>query len=116
MADENQDREENQKVIENVNIPEAENKPKYVNVTENVAEADNLALGSSMSETWLEKEAHGMLTGILEIWPTRMELKENYWKGIDDDMSEGPEFVMLKDFVGKEDRVEPSSKQLHKKK
>ncbi|KAI9185105.1 hypothetical protein LWI28_004195 [Acer negundo] len=45
-----------------------------------------------------------------------MEVKEDYWKGIDDDMSEEPQFVPLKDFVGKEDRAKPSSKQLHMKK
>ncbi|KAI9162503.1 hypothetical protein LWI28_027962 [Acer negundo] len=71
---------------------------------------------SSMSETWLEKEANRTLTGLPEILPTQMEVKEDYWKDIDDDMSERPQFVPLKDFVGKEDRVEPSSKQLHKKK
>ncbi|KAI9165716.1 hypothetical protein LWI28_019315 [Acer negundo] len=31
-------------------------------------------------------------------------------------MSKGPQFVSLKDFIGKEDRAKPSSKQLHKKK
>ena len=37
-----------------------------------------------------------------------MEVQEDYWRGIDDDMSEGPQFVPLRDFVGKEDRAEPS--------
>ncbi|KAK0592082.1 hypothetical protein LWI29_012939 [Acer saccharum] len=111
---ENEDLEQNQNVTENVNVPEAENQPQNVNVAENVAETDNLAVfwameaipsmwrklgnrfanhgcprfknwefikrGSTMSQTWLEKEADG--TG----------------------------------FVGKEDRAEPSSKQLHKNK
>ena len=56
------------------------------------------------------------LTGLPELWPSRLEVKENYWRGIDDDMSEGPQFVPLKDLVGKEGRAEPSSKQVHKNK
>ncbi|KAK0608591.1 hypothetical protein LWI29_032953 [Acer saccharum] len=72
--------------------------------------------GSTMSQTWLEKEADGTLTGLAELWPTRREEKEDYWRGIDDDISKGPQFVPLKGFVGKEDRAEPSSKQLHKNK
>ncbi|KAK1553336.1 hypothetical protein Q3G72_033045 [Acer saccharum] len=56
------------------------------------------------------------LTGLAELWPTRREEKEDYWRGIDDDISKGPQFVPLKGFVGKEDRAEPSSKQLHKNK
>ncbi|KAK3198058.1 hypothetical protein Dsin_021473 [Dipteronia sinensis] len=43
------------------------------------------------------------LTGLPEISPTRMELKEDYWLGIDDDLSEGPQFVPLKDLGNKED-------------
>ncbi|KAK0593178.1 hypothetical protein LWI29_032397 [Acer saccharum] len=72
--------------------------------------------GSTMSQTWLEKEADGTLTGLAELWPTRREEKEDYLRGIDDDISKGPQFVPLKGFVGKEDRAEPSSKQLHKNK
>ncbi|KAK0578078.1 hypothetical protein LWI29_004769 [Acer saccharum] len=72
--------------------------------------------GSTMSQTWLEKEADGTLTGLAELWPTRREEKEDYWRGIDDDISNGPQFVPLKGFVGKEDRAEPSTKQLHKNK
>ncbi|KAK0575424.1 hypothetical protein LWI29_000286 [Acer saccharum] len=93
---ENEDLEQNQNITENVNIPEAENQPENVNIAEN----DNLVV----------------LTGLAEIWPTRREEKEDYWRGIDDDISKGPQFVPLKDFVGKEDRAEPSSKQLHKNK
>ncbi|KAK0582442.1 hypothetical protein LWI29_025720 [Acer saccharum] len=70
---ENQDCEENQNVTENVNVPEAENQPENVNV----AEADNLAV----------------LIGLAEICLTGMEVKEDYWRG-----------------------MEPSSKQLHKNK
>ncbi|KAK1570872.1 hypothetical protein Q3G72_008388 [Acer saccharum] len=72
--------------------------------------------GSTMSQTWLEKEADGTLTGLAEIWPTQREEKEDYWRGIDDDISKGPQFVSLKDFVGKKDRAELSSKQLHNNK
>ncbi|KAK0584623.1 hypothetical protein LWI29_016220 [Acer saccharum] len=96
----NEDLEQNQNVTENVNVPEAENQPENVNVVVNVAETDNLAV----------------LTGLAEIWPTRREEKEDNWRGIDDDISKRPQFVPLKDFVGKVDRVEPSSKQLHKNK
>ncbi|KAK0571810.1 hypothetical protein LWI29_021913 [Acer saccharum] len=56
------------------------------------------------------------LSRLAEVWPTRREENEDYWKGIDNDISKGPRFVPLKDFVGKEDRAEPSSKQLHKNK
>ncbi|KAK3212738.1 hypothetical protein Dsin_017444 [Dipteronia sinensis] len=45
---------------------------------------------SHMSESWLKKEREGKLTGLPEISPTRMEEKEDYWLGIDDDLSEGP--------------------------
>ncbi|KAI9200182.1 hypothetical protein LWI28_003819 [Acer negundo] len=100
IAAENEYREEDQNVTENMNVSKANNQPEYVNVDSTIAEADNLAV----------------LTGLPEILPTRMEVKEDYWKGIDDDMSKGPQFVLLKDFVSKEDRVEPSSKQLHKNK
>ncbi|KAK3225124.1 hypothetical protein Dsin_004986 [Dipteronia sinensis] len=37
------------------------------------------------------------LTGLPEISHTRMEEKEDYWLGIDDDLSESPQFVPLKD-------------------
>ncbi|KAK4840233.1 hypothetical protein QYF36_003219 [Acer negundo] len=133
MAAENQYREEDQYVTENVNVSEVDNQPEYVNVEKNVAKADNLAVERYVpqndehiqqtenivqNEHALDKEDldQYLLTGLPEILPTRMEVKEDYWKGIDDEMSEGPRFVLLKDFVGKEDRVEPSSKQLHKKK
>ncbi|KAI9161563.1 hypothetical protein LWI28_018697 [Acer negundo] len=125
MVDENQDREDNQILTENVNVVE--------NVTENVTEADNIVVvryvpqnDEYIQQTEIvvqiehasdnEDLDQYLLIGLLEIWPTRMEVKEDYWKGIDDDMSEGPLFVPLKDFVGKEDGTEPSSKQLHKKK
>ncbi|KAK0573534.1 hypothetical protein LWI29_009572 [Acer saccharum] len=143
---ENEDLKQNQNVTENVNVPKAENQPQNVNVaeTDNLAvlwamEAipsmwrklgnrfanhgcprfknwEFIKRGSTMSQTWLEKEADGTLTGLAEIWPTRREEKEDYWRGIDDDISKGPQFVPLKGFVGKEDRAEPSSKQLHKNK
>jgi hypothetical protein len=53
------------------------------------------------------------LTGLPELWPSRSELKEDYWRGIDEDLSQGPQFVPLKDFGG---RADPSSKQVHKNK
>ncbi|KAK3198486.1 hypothetical protein Dsin_021901 [Dipteronia sinensis] len=52
-------------------------------------------------------------TGLAEISPTRMEEKKDYWLGIDDDLSEGPQFVPLKDLGTKEDGAEPSSKNEH---
>ncbi|KAK3224949.1 hypothetical protein Dsin_004811 [Dipteronia sinensis] len=62
--------------------------------------------GSHMSDSWLKKELEGKLTGLPEISPTRMEEKEDYWLGIDDNLSEGPQFVPLKDLGTKDDRNE----------
>ncbi|KAI9153654.1 hypothetical protein LWI28_014532 [Acer negundo] len=113
MTVENQYREEDQNVTENVNVSEADNQPEYVNVKENVAEADNLAVVRYVPQNdehiqQIENVVHNEhaldnedsvfgipeeyvgLTGLPEILPTRMEVKEDYWKGIDDDMSEGP--------------------------
>ncbi|KAK0587541.1 hypothetical protein LWI29_024626 [Acer saccharum] len=109
---ENQDLEENQNVTENVNVPEAENQPENVNVPKAENQPENVNVAKNVAKT----DNLAVLTGLAEIWPTRIEAKEDYWRDIDDDMSEGPQFVPLKDFVGKEDRAEPSSKQLHKNK
>ncbi|KAI9200848.1 hypothetical protein LWI28_014048 [Acer negundo] len=127
MAAENEYREEDQNVKDNVNVSEVDNQLEYVNIEENVAEVDNLAVvryvpqndehiqqteNVVQNEHALDNEDldQYLLTGLPDILPTQMEVKEDYWKGIDDDMSEGPQFVPLKDFIGKEDRVEPSSK------
>ncbi|KAK0606073.1 hypothetical protein LWI29_033888 [Acer saccharum] len=118
---ENQDLEQNQNVTENLNV------------AENVVETNNLAVVSYVTQNdehiqqtenivHIEQASENedldqyLLTGLAEIWPTRREEKEDYWRGIDDDISKGPQFVPLKDFVSKEDRAEPSSKQLHKNK
>ncbi|KAK4852023.1 hypothetical protein QYF36_020436 [Acer negundo] len=103
MAAENQYREDDQNVSENVNVSKADNQPEYVNVEKNVAEANNLAVvryipqneehikqteNVVQNEHALDNEDldQYLLTGLPEILPTRMEVKEDYWKGIDDDI------------------------------
>ncbi|KAK4848549.1 hypothetical protein QYF36_000536 [Acer negundo] len=81
MAAENEYREKDQNVTENVNVSEADNQPEYVNVEENVAEADNLAMVRYVpqnDENVAEADNLAMLTGLPEILPTRIEVKEDY--------------------------------------
>ncbi|KAI9200791.1 hypothetical protein LWI28_013263 [Acer negundo] len=137
MAAENEYREEDQYVTENVNVSEANNQPEYVNVKENVAEVDNLAMERYVpqndehiqqtenvvqNEDALDNEyLDQYLVYPRNMWAydititvhCKLKFINNIMRVLED---QGPQFVPLKDFVGKEDRVEPSSKQLHKKK
>ncbi|KAK2653062.1 hypothetical protein Ddye_012918 [Dipteronia dyeriana] len=59
-------------------------------------------LSANDDEMWLAM-GNTKLTGLSTNCHTRLEEKEVYWLGIDEDMFEGPQFVPLKDFVNKED-------------
>ncbi|KAK4837055.1 hypothetical protein QYF36_002460 [Acer negundo] len=113
MAVKNEYREEDQNVTENVNVSKVDNQPEYVNVDSTVAEADNLTVvryvpqndehiqqteNVAQNEHALDNEDldQYLLTGLPEILPTQMEVKEDYWKDIDDDICERPQFVPLK--------------------
>ncbi|KAK0594795.1 hypothetical protein LWI29_000610 [Acer saccharum] len=48
--------------------------------------------GSGMVNAWTEAETSGKLTGLPELVPTEHELQKHYWRDIDVDLSEGPQW------------------------
>ncbi|KAK0570868.1 hypothetical protein LWI29_007685 [Acer saccharum] len=48
--------------------------------------------GSGMVNAWTEAETNGKLTGLPELVPTEHELQKHYWRDIDVDLSEGPQW------------------------